>query len=82
MVDGDRRRGQAKLHVELKSYDGVVLAFIESWERIPALDFEPAAHRCRAVANAKSYSSITIVGALTYSVTDGIVTVLVPPVFR
>ena len=82
MADGARRCGQVKLHLELKSYDGAVLSFIESWERIPTPAFEPTARRYRVVANAKPYSSITVLGALTYSVTAVIVTVLVPSMFR
>ena len=82
MAGGAHRCGQRKLHLELKSYDGALVSCIESWERIPTPDFEPTAHRYRAVANAKPYSSIAILGALTYSVTAGIVTALVPTVLR
>ena len=84
-VGGIRCCGQVKLHVELPAYTpmGVHLAsFIEQWERIPSPELEPLAWRYKVNANAKPYDSVAILGALTYSVSAGIATVLVPPLFR
>jgi hypothetical protein len=82
LADGVRRCGQVKLHLKLPAYKDANVSFIESWERIPTPEFEPSAHRYKAVANAKPYDSSTILGALTYSVASGVATVLVPPLFR
>jgi hypothetical protein len=82
LVGGERRCGQVKLHFKLPAYENAHVSFIESWERIPTPEFEPSAHRYKAVANAKPYDSSTILGALTYSVASGVATVLVPPLFR
>ncbi len=84
-VGGIRCCGQVKLHVELPAYKAMgvyVVSFIEQWEQIPSPDLEPLACRYKVNANAKPYDSDTILGALTYSVSDGIATVLLPPVFR
>ena len=59
-----------------------IVSFIEQWERIPSPEFEPLACRYKVNANAKPYDSSAILGALTYSVSAGIATVLLPPLFR
>jgi len=84
-VGGIRCCGQVKLHVELPAYKATgvhVVSFIEQWEQIPSPDLEPLARRYKVNANAKPYDSTTILGALTYSVSAGIATVLLPPLFR
>ena len=82
LADGVRHCGQVKLHLKLPAYNGANVSFIEAWERTPTPEFEPSAHRYRAMPNAKPYDSSAILGALTYSVSSDIATVLVPPLYR